>query len=96
MIIGLHHFGFAVDDLDKAIELYLSMGFEVFKRFSIESINADAAMLKKNQSHIELWKFKDPNTKLNKKIAKHFAFESDNLEEDVQNILMLAIKYQFR
>lgn len=87
MIVGLHHFGFAVEDLEKAVELYASMGFEVFMRFEKESIGARSVMVRKDKSNIELWEFDDPNTELNKKIARHFAFESDDLEADIQAYL---------
>lgn len=87
MIVSLHHFGFAVEDLEKAVQLYGSMGFEVVMRFSKDDIGAHAAMVKKGASHIELWQFDDPELPINKKIARHFAFWSDDLDSDVQKYL---------
>lgn len=87
MIVGLHHFGFAVEDLEKAVELYGSMGFEVVMRFEKQDIGARAVMVKKGTSHIELWEFNDPQLEIARKIARHFAFRSDDLEVDLQKYL---------
>ncbi len=87
MIIGLHHFGFRVDDLEKTVKQYESNGFSVFKRFESAERGLKAAMLKKGKSHVELFVFDDPEAELSKKIARHYAFESDNLDEDVQQFV---------
>lgn len=87
MILGLHHFGFAVTDLEAAVRLYESTGFSVFKRFVSEERGLRAVMMKKGKSHVELFNFDDPDSALSKKISRHFAFESDNLEDDVQRYI---------
>lgn len=92
MIIGIHHFGFAVEDLDNAVRLYEKMGFEVFMRFEKVTIGAKSVMVKKGKSHIELWEFSDPKSELSQKIARHFAFESDDIEGDVQAYLEAGYK----
>ena len=87
MIVGLHHFGIEVNDLSKAAESYQRLGFKVFMKFSKESIGAQSIFLKKNNSGIELWKFRSKN-KTTEMIKRHFAFESTDIETDLQDFLL--------
>ena len=87
MIKGLHHFGFAIVDLEVSISTFEKQGYQVFKRFEYAAIGAKAAMLRNATGGVELWQFKDFESSLAQKIKKHFAFESDNLEEDIQKFL---------
>ena len=86
MITRMHHFGMMVNDLDKAIEVYEKLGFEVFKRFTKEP-GMKAAMLFKDNAGIEFWEFENPSGELELMIKKHSAFVSDDLETDVKLFL---------
>ncbi len=85
MITGLHHFGFRVESLEESIKFYEKIGYSVMKRFGGSSRGFQAVMMKKGKSHVELFTFVDPNSELSKKISRHFAFSSDNLEEDIKS-----------
>lgn len=85
MITRMHHFGMMVDDLEKEIETYESLGFTVFKRFPKPGIKA--AMLFKDGAGIELFEFENSSGKLQQMTRKHSAFVSDDLENDIQKYL---------
>ena len=87
MIVGIHHIGIAVDNLEASIKHYKRLGFRLFMSFSKDSIAAKSAFMQKGSSGVELWKFRNPGEKLAKIISKHFAFESTNLERDLQTFL---------
>ncbi|NIM46548.1 MAG: hypothetical protein GTN40_00085 [Candidatus Aenigmarchaeota archaeon] len=46
MILGIHHIGFTVDNLDKSIEFYKSLGFELVKIYEKEVSKIKFAYLK--------------------------------------------------
>lgn len=87
MIKGLHHFGIRVDDLAEQVKFYESLGFTVGYKFKLDAINADAVMMMKNGTGIELFQFADSNDDLAQKIKKHSAFITDDIENDVQKFL---------
>lgn len=87
MIKQLHHFGIMVDDLEKQINFYESLGFKVVMRFTYDAIEAKAAMMRKDKAGVELWQIGKPDDEMAQKIKKHSAFESDDLEADVEAFL---------
>lgn len=85
MIIRMHHFGMATDDLEQSVRSYEAHGFKVYKRFTKPGMKA--AMLFKDGAGIEFFKFDNPDGKLERMIGRHSAFESDDLEDDVRKYL---------
>lgn len=90
--LQLGHVAMSVSDLDKSIDFYKRVfGFECIKRFYIEALKAEACFLKKGDSTLELFNFKDfkplPDyrkslvTELKTLGVKHFAFKIKNIEE---------------
>ena len=88
MIKGLHHVGFEVKDLEDSIKYYESLGFSVVKRFEYEAAGFKAAMMKGKQlGGVELFQLNDPEHELARKVRRHIAFETDNLDTDLQKFL---------
>jgi catechol 2,3-dioxygenase-like lactoylglutathione lyase family enzyme len=88
MIKGLHHVGFEVDDLEAAVALYEGLGFEMVQRFEYPAAEFVAAMMKsKKLGGVELFQFNNPSHELVEKIKHHSAFQTDNLETDLQTFL---------
>ncbi len=85
MITRMHHFGMMVDNLDKEIETYKSLGFILQKEFTKPGMRA--AMLGKDSAGIELIEFEDSSGETEQMIKKHSAFVSDNLDGDVRHYL---------
>ena len=86
MIIKFHHVGIEVKDLEVAKKLYEKAGFRIDKNFDKKDIGK-ACFVYKNEVGIELWQFEGKKTKITEKIAKHFALESSNVEEDLKIFL---------
>ena len=90
MITGLHHVGLLVDDLETAIKNYEAQGFKVGTRFEISSIGAKAVMMINGKTGVELFEVKDRNDDLAKKIDRHIALASSDLEVDVKRAQSLG------
>ena len=74
MIRGIHHVAVGVADLDAGIEFYVgALGCELLSRSSldgtrsavdhvigIDGVQADVAMLRFGDAHIELWTYRSP------------------------------------
>jgi catechol 2,3-dioxygenase-like lactoylglutathione lyase family enzyme len=86
----MHHFGMMVKDLDISIRNYETLGFKVYKRFTKPGMKA--AMLFNGNAGIEFFEFENPEDGDALKIKKHSAFESDDLEYDVDQYLKLGYK----
>lgn len=84
MILGIHHIGFAVENLEENIKFYNSLDFELVKRFKKAEPKAKAAYLRKESSLVELWDFENENEPLVKIVRKHIALETDNIEKDIK------------
>jgi lactoylglutathione lyase len=77
------HTGVAVGDLDKTIEFYKSLGFEIHNQFEKPGPKARVATVKKGETAFELWEFSDvmhPHASI---IQNHIAIYSDDLEADI-------------
>lgn len=85
MIVRMHHFGMMTDDLEKSVKSFESMGFKIYKRFTMPGIKA--AMLKKDGAGIEFFEFENPKGEFESKIKRHTAFVSDDLEKDVEKFV---------
>jgi methylmalonyl-CoA/ethylmalonyl-CoA epimerase len=86
-----HHAGVSVPDLDAAIAWYHDvLGFEVERRFPIDSIPAQVAILKNGPLHIELFEVPEavpaspdrqiPDKDLHTHGNKHVAFAVENVK----------------
>ena len=73
MIVGIHHVGIGVSDIEKALTFYTEgLGFEVVQRshvknshkaekaIGLDAIDAKMAMLKTKNAFIELWEYRHP------------------------------------
>lgn len=93
----INHAGFAVEDLEKAIELYAQLGFTVKNRFEKPEPHAFVAtVVDENGAGLELWQF-DGEHPLQSYIGRHVAFVCDDVRHDagvmVQNGYKEVIPY---
>lgn len=90
---GFHHIGISVPDLDAAITWYgRVLGFRVLRRYRVESIPAEIAMLGNGSVHVELFAVdgaaplpaerREPDLDLRTHGNKHVAF----MVEDVAGL----------
>ena len=87
MLKKILHTGLAVADLESAVELYKSLGFEMVKKFNKPDINADVALVAKGETTFELFEFHNRNHPQVEFIRNHIAIYSDAIEEDVNKLL---------
>jgi catechol 2,3-dioxygenase-like lactoylglutathione lyase family enzyme len=87
MILRLHHSGIRVDSLVDKVKFFEGLGYKVLFEFELEEIGGKAAMLLKDGTGIELFEIIKTDHELAQKVSKHTAFETDNIEEDVQKFL---------
>ena len=92
MLKKVLHTGVEVADLAKAIELYKSLGFEVAKEFDKPEPKAKAVIMTKGEMAFELWQFEDKEHPQVAFIRNHVAIYSDDLENDVQQLLGAGYK----
>ena len=90
MITGLHHVGLLVDDLEAAVKNYAAQGFKIGTRFEISSIGAKAVMMVQGTTGVELFEVEDRNDDLARKIDRHVALASSDLEADVKHAQSLG------
>jgi catechol 2,3-dioxygenase-like lactoylglutathione lyase family enzyme len=88
MITTFLHTGIEVQDLEKALKFYENMGFKVVKRFEKPEPKAHVAhIVSKDGTRIELWQFLDINHPQVEFIRKHIAFSSNDLKNDIQELV---------
>ncbi|HEY1645632.1 MAG TPA: VOC family protein [Candidatus Saccharimonadales bacterium] len=88
MITTFLHTGIEVEDLDKAITLYIKLGFHVVNRFEKPEPRAYVAQLEsENVTGVELWQFMDTKHPQVEYIRQHIAVASDNLEADIKELV---------
>ena len=92
MLKKVLHTGIQVDNLEKSIELYRSVGFEVMNRFEKPVPHARVALVQKGETAFELWEFEDQTHPHVAHIRNHVAFFSDDLEKDVKAMVNLGYK----
>ena len=92
-IIGVHHIGIAVDDLDAAVLVYGELfGASLEHRETIEEQGVMAASLRTGESRIELLSALGPETPVGKFLAKrgpglhHLAFHVDDLAGELRRL----------
>ncbi|HET7060296.1 MAG TPA: VOC family protein [Candidatus Saccharimonadales bacterium] len=87
MLKKILHTGLAVPKLPEAIVMYKSLGFTVTKQFHKPDLNADVAMVTKEETTFELFEFHNLDHPQVKFIRNHIAIYSDDIEKDVNNLL---------
>jgi catechol 2,3-dioxygenase-like lactoylglutathione lyase family enzyme len=87
MLKRVLHTGVEVDDIEKTVELYKNLGFEIHNKFEKPEPKATVATVKKGDTAFELWQFHDKTHPQVTFIRNHVAMYSDDLERDVQNLL---------
>jgi methylmalonyl-CoA/ethylmalonyl-CoA epimerase len=92
-IIGVHHIGIAVDDLEAAVLVYGELfGASLEHRETIEEQGVIAASLRTGESRIELLSALGPETPVGKFLAKrgpglhHLAFHVDDLAGELRRL----------
>jgi catechol 2,3-dioxygenase-like lactoylglutathione lyase family enzyme len=88
MIKKFWHVGLTVNNLDMGIAEYEKLGFELDHKFEKPEPKAHAAHMKhSNGSGIELWEWIDEGHPQVEFIRRHMAFESDDFDNDVKELL---------
>jgi catechol 2,3-dioxygenase-like lactoylglutathione lyase family enzyme len=92
MLKQILHTGVAVADLAKEVALYLKLGFEVANEFEKPEPKAKVATMKKGEAAFELWQFADHAHPQVAFIRNHIAIYSDDLENDVKQLVAEGYK----
>jgi methylmalonyl-CoA epimerase len=92
-LLGVHHIGIAVDDLDAAIDRYVSLfGARLEHRERVHEQGVEAASLHVGGSRVELLAPLGPDTPVGKFLAKrgpgmhHVAFEADDVAAELARL----------
>ena len=112
MILGLHHAAMAVPDIQKAVDFYCGVvGFEVVmdmalptelpgmaQAMGIEDCGCQVRMIKKGNSCIELFEFKetspgDAKRPVNLQGITHFALVSDDFQSDFDHLAANGVEF---
>jgi methylmalonyl-CoA/ethylmalonyl-CoA epimerase len=88
----IHHIGVAVQDLEQAAQPYLTLGYELEARGTVESQGVEVWMLKSGQSRLELLRATRPDSAVAKFIDKrgpglhHLALATPDLRAELQRL----------
>ncbi|HEY6961245.1 MAG TPA: methylmalonyl-CoA epimerase [Gaiellaceae bacterium] len=92
-VLGMHHIGVAVDDLDAAIDRYVRLfGATVEHRERVDDQGVEAASLHVGASRVELLAPTGPDTPVGKFLAKrgpgmhHVAFEVEDVAAELERL----------
>ena len=92
-ILGIHHVGIAVDDLDAAVDLYVGLfGASLEERETLESQGVEAASLHTGTGRIELLRALGPDTPVGRFLSKrgpgmhHVAFGVDDVAAELERL----------
>ncbi len=113
MIHGLHHVAVGVTDLDGAVEFYTAaLGCELVFRSSfdgtrpdvdaiigIDGVQADVAMLRFGDSHLELWEYRQPaqidrTSPANGIGYPHIALKVSDIEAEYTRLSALGVVFK--
>ncbi len=98
MIKKIDHVGVAVESLEKAIETYKALGFEVEEIEEVEEQKVRVAMLPVGESRIELLEATSPESAIAKFLEKrgegihHIAINVENIEEALKKAKEAGLK----
>jgi len=88
MITRFLHTAFEVQDLNEAIKFYRKLDFSLTKQFDKPEPQAKVAHLSSNNGVVfEIWQFIDKTHVQVEFIRRHIAFESDDLEQDIDKLV---------
>jgi catechol 2,3-dioxygenase-like lactoylglutathione lyase family enzyme len=87
MLSRVLHTGISVADLDNAIALYESLGFEITNRFEKPEPKARVATVHRGEAAFELWQFEDTTHPQVAFIRNHVAIYSDDLHADIKRLI---------
>lgn len=89
----IDHIGIAVADIEKAISTYeILLNTECYKRETVEDQKVDTAFFRAGESKVELLGATDPDSVINKYIAKkgegmhHVAFEVEDIRAEIERL----------
>jgi methylmalonyl-CoA/ethylmalonyl-CoA epimerase len=92
-VLGIHHVGIAVEDLEGAIETYRRLfGAEVEHRETVAEEALDVALIRVGTDRVELLATRDAETPVGKFIARrgpgmhHLAVEVDDVAEELARL----------
>lgn len=86
MLRNVLHTGVAVNDLEKTVSLYESLGFKVTNRFEKPEPKAQVATVQKDETAFELWQFEDTKHPYVAFIRNHIALYTDNLPQAIEQL----------
>jgi len=92
MLSRVLHTGVGVEDVDKAVALYESLGYEIHNRFEKPEPKARVTTVKRGDTVFELWEFADTSHPQVAFIRNHVALYSDDLEADVDALVTQGYK----
>ncbi len=98
MIKKIDHVGVAVESLEKAVETYKALGFEVEEIEEVEEQKVRVAMLPVGESRIELLEATSPESAIAKFLEKrgegihHIAINVENIEEALMKAKEAGLK----
>lgn len=91
-MMQFNHIGFTVTDIEAAIKLYESLGFQLTRRFEKPEPRAHVASMQDgNGAGLELWQFTDEHP-LKKYIGRHTAFICDDVRRVANELLESGFK----
>jgi catechol 2,3-dioxygenase-like lactoylglutathione lyase family enzyme len=91
MLKKVLHSGMGVNNLEQAIQLFISVGFKKVKEFHKTEPDADVVVMSKGETAFELFQFDDEHPHV-EFIRNHVAFYSDAIEDDVAQLLKAGYK----
>jgi Glyoxalase/Bleomycin resistance protein/Dioxygenase superfamily len=89
MLIKLHHVGIESENLENSIEQYKLLGYFLNERFNMPEHSIKGAMLSSPDKEVmlELIECKNPSSELGIKAKNHFAFLSDDIDQDIKSMI---------
>jgi methylmalonyl-CoA/ethylmalonyl-CoA epimerase len=99
VVLGTHHVGIAVEELDRAIETYTQLfGAEVEHRAQLADQGVEAASLRTGTGRIELLAPLGPDTPVGKFLAgrgpglHHIAFQVEDVGAELERLLLAGTR----
>lgn len=92
MIKRVLHTGIEVENLEKTVELYLSLGYKIHNKFEKPEPKASVVTVKKADTAFELWQFHDKTHPQIAFIRNHVAIYSDDLDNDLKGFIRKGYK----
>jgi predicted lactoylglutathione lyase len=91
MIKKILHQSFEVEDLEKSVKYYESLGFKPAASFEKEEGKAKAQIVELGDFAFEIWQFNDKSPEFYK-IRNHIGAEVDDINETIEELIKLGSK----